>query len=130
MKVHQRDEIAKLSPSLNFSWAEMVFNLDLPHPPNHPPTHQPSRKVSKPPNTTKHRKAKLIRLISRPQITKVMNLVRWIFIKLKNFITVINSYDGVDFNHSNIHTNFIYLLNESCAKTLTGVIAHDEILWI
>ena len=27
---------AKLSPSFNFSWAEMVFNLDLPHPPNHP----------------------------------------------------------------------------------------------
>ena len=23
-------------PSFNFSWAEMVFNLNLPHPPNHP----------------------------------------------------------------------------------------------
>ena len=25
---------AKLSPNFSFSWAEMVFNLDLPHPPN------------------------------------------------------------------------------------------------
>ena len=25
--------IAKLSPNFSFSWAEMVFNLDLPHPP-------------------------------------------------------------------------------------------------
>ena len=33
-----------------------------------------------------------------------MNWVWWIFIELKIFITVINFYDGFEFNHSNIHT--------------------------
>ena len=29
------DLIAKLSPSFSYSWAEFVFNLDLPYPPTH-----------------------------------------------------------------------------------------------
>ena len=37
---------AELSPSFNFSWAEMVFNLDLPRPPTHP-TIQESMKMAK-----------------------------------------------------------------------------------
>ena len=32
--------IAKLSPNFSFSWAEMVFILDLPHPPTHPDKYQ------------------------------------------------------------------------------------------
>ena len=48
--------------------------------PNYPPTHQLAREVSKRPNITKHRKVKLIRLVSRPQITKIMNSAWWIFI--------------------------------------------------
>ena len=31
---------AKLSPNFSFSWAEMVFILDLPHPPTHPDKYQ------------------------------------------------------------------------------------------
>ena len=60
---------AKLSPSFSLSWAEMVFKLNL----NHPPI--PPGKVSKWPNIARLSKANIINLMSRPDINKVMTLM-------------------------------------------------------
>ena len=74
---------AKFGPNFSFSWAELVFNLDFPHPPNHPP-----RESMDIVDRAKLIKAKLISLLSRPHIVNMMNLVI-------NFITEIG------FHHSN-----------------------------
>ena len=53
-------DIPKLSPNFSFSWDELVFNLDFPHPPNHLP-----RESIAIVNRAKLSKAKLISFISR-----------------------------------------------------------------
>ena len=41
------EHIAKLSPNFSFSWAEMDFILNFPHPPTHPPTQDSSDSTKK-----------------------------------------------------------------------------------
>ena len=60
---------AQPQSKLQVSWVGLYFWF-FPHPANHP-----SGKISKWPNIAKHRKAKLIRLMIRPHIIKLINLI-------------------------------------------------------